>query len=44
MAHNHRVDLLDGLVADAGFEVSGQGEVRPWLSHVRATPGRSVPR
>lgn len=23
-------DLLEGLIADAGFEVSGQGEVRPW--------------
>ncbi|MHC3470108.1 class I SAM-dependent methyltransferase [Streptomyces sp. 7R007] len=35
MAH-HRVDLLDTLVADAGFEVSGTGDVRPWLSYVRA--------
>ncbi|RPF36918.1 class I SAM-dependent methyltransferase [Streptomyces sp. TLI_185] len=39
MAHN-RVDLLDGLIADAGFEVSGQGEVRPWLTYVRATRRR----
>ncbi|MGJ5756328.1 methyltransferase family protein [Streptomyces puniciscabiei] len=30
MAH-HRVDLLDGLIVDAGFEVSGHGDVRPWL-------------
>ncbi|MFD1658406.1 class I SAM-dependent methyltransferase [Streptomyces caeni] len=30
MAHN-RVDLLDGLVRDAGFEVRGGGDVRPWL-------------
>ncbi|MFE0516213.1 class I SAM-dependent methyltransferase [Streptomyces sp. NPDC058964] len=35
MAHN-RVDLLDGLVTDAGFEVSGHGDVRPWLYCVRA--------
>lgn len=35
MAHN-RVDVLDGLVADAGFEVSGHGDVRPWLYYVQA--------
>ncbi|MDV9170848.1 methyltransferase domain-containing protein [Streptomyces sp. W16] len=39
MAHN-RVDLLDGLVADAGFEVGGHGDVRPWLYYVRATRTR----
>ncbi|MEU1198258.1 methyltransferase domain-containing protein [Streptomyces sp. NPDC005813] len=39
MAHN-RVDLLDGLVADAGFDVRGSGDVRPWLCYVRA--GRPV--
>lgn len=35
MAHN-RVDLLEGLVAGAGFEVRGQGEVKPWLYYVQA--------
>jgi ubiquinone/menaquinone biosynthesis C-methylase UbiE len=35
MAHN-RVDLLDGLIADAGFEVRGSGDVRPWLCYVQA--------
>ncbi|GAA2518879.1 class I SAM-dependent methyltransferase [Streptomyces longisporus] len=35
MAHN-RVDLLEGLIADAGLEVTGQGEVRPWLCYVQA--------
>ncbi|MFD4878975.1 hypothetical protein ACFWOB_37210 [Streptomyces sp. NPDC058420] len=35
MAHN-RVDLLGGLVADAGFEVGVHGDVRLWLSYVRA--------
>ncbi|MBN0048440.1 hypothetical protein JS756_30930 [Streptomyces actuosus] len=38
-AHN-RVDLLGGLVAGAGFDVGGQGDVRPWLSYVRATRPR----
>ncbi|MFC9281761.1 hypothetical protein [Streptomyces collinus] len=31
-----RVDVLAGLVADAGFEVSGHGDVRPWLYYVQA--------
>ncbi|MGW5664020.1 class I SAM-dependent methyltransferase [Streptomyces sp. NPDC003758] len=35
MAHN-RVDLLDGLIRDAGFEVRGGGDVRPWLTYVQA--------
>lgn len=35
MAYN-RVDLLDGLVTDAGFEVEGSGDVRPWLRYVQA--------
>ncbi|ALV30926.1 methyltransferase domain-containing protein [Streptomyces sp. CdTB01] len=35
MAHN-RVELLEGLITDAGFEVSGRGEVRPWLWYVQA--------
>ncbi|MEU6091375.1 methyltransferase domain-containing protein [Streptomyces sp. NPDC047085] len=35
MAH-HQVDLLDDLIADAGFEVSGHGDVRPWLYYVQA--------
>lgn len=35
MAHN-RVDLLEGLITDAGLEVTGQGEVRPWLCYVQA--------
>ncbi|MEV8547805.1 methyltransferase domain-containing protein [Streptomyces sp. NPDC051572] len=39
MAHN-RVDLLGGLIADAGFEVGGHGDVRPWLSYVQATRAR----
>lgn len=33
---DYRVDLLDGLIADAGFEVRGRGEVRPWLRYVQA--------
>ncbi|MFD4605423.1 class I SAM-dependent methyltransferase [Streptomyces sp. NPDC058464] len=32
----YRVDLLDRLVADAGFEVRGRGDVRPWLRYVQA--------
>lgn len=32
---DYRVDLLDGLVADAGFEVRGRGDVRPWLRYVQ---------
>ncbi|MHB9859891.1 class I SAM-dependent methyltransferase [Streptomyces sp. YIM S03343] len=39
MAHN-RVDLLGGLIADAGFEVGGHGDVRPWLFYVQATRAR----
>jgi hypothetical protein len=35
MAH-HRVDLLDDLIVDAEFEVSGHGDVRPWLYYVQA--------
>ncbi|MGW2749087.1 class I SAM-dependent methyltransferase [Streptomyces sp. NPDC001450] len=35
MAHN-RVDLLDALITDAGFEVTGHGDVRPWLYYVQA--------
>ncbi|MFD8388679.1 class I SAM-dependent methyltransferase [Streptomyces sp. NPDC059680] len=35
MAHN-RVDLLDTLVTDAGFELLGHGDLRPWLSYVQA--------
>jgi len=35
MSHN-RVDLLDGLVAGAGLEVRGSGDVRPWLTYVQA--------
>ncbi|MEV6056520.1 methyltransferase domain-containing protein [Streptomyces sp. NPDC052107] len=35
MAH-HRVDLLDALVTDAGFELTGRGDLRPWLSYVQA--------
>ncbi|MER5755180.1 methyltransferase domain-containing protein [Streptomyces sp. NPDC002088] len=31
----YRVDLPDGLVADAGFEVRGRGDVRPWLRYVQ---------
>ncbi|MGV4983195.1 hypothetical protein ACVB8X_01360 [Streptomyces sp. NRAIS4] len=34
MAHN-RVDLLDGLVTDAGFELGRRGDVRPWLVYVQ---------
>ncbi|MEV5878285.1 methyltransferase domain-containing protein [Streptomyces sp. NPDC052101] len=34
MAHN-RVDLLETLVGDAGFELSGRGDVRPWLTCVQ---------
>ncbi|WP_405639426.1 class I SAM-dependent methyltransferase [Streptomyces sp. NBC_00019] len=32
---DYRVDLLDGLIADAGFEVRGCGDVRPWLRYVQ---------
>ncbi|MFF7971159.1 methyltransferase domain-containing protein [Streptomyces sp. NPDC007905] len=39
MAHN-RVDVLDGLITDAGFEVSGHGDVRPWLYYVQARRAR----
>ncbi|MGY6023474.1 class I SAM-dependent methyltransferase [Streptomyces spinosirectus] len=39
MAHN-RVDLLEGSIADAGFEVRGRGDVRPWLYYVQATRRR----
>jgi ubiquinone/menaquinone biosynthesis C-methylase UbiE len=39
MAHN-RVDLLEGFIADAGFEVRGRGDVRPWLYYVQATRTR----
>ncbi|MFI6658776.1 class I SAM-dependent methyltransferase [Streptomyces sp. NPDC050523] len=39
MAHN-RVDLLEGFIADAGFEVRGRGDVRPWLYYVQATRRR----
>ncbi|WP_406129440.1 class I SAM-dependent methyltransferase [Streptomyces sp. NBC_00989] len=39
MAHN-RVDLLDGLIAGAGFEVGEHGDVRPWLYNVQATRTR----
>ncbi|MDH6222010.1 hypothetical protein M2283_009357 [Streptomyces pseudovenezuelae] len=39
MGH-HRVDLLDGLIADAGFEVGRHGDVRPWLYYVQATRPR----
>ncbi len=39
MAHN-RVDVLDGLIEDAGFEVNGHGDVRPWLYYVQATRTR----
>jgi SAM-dependent methyltransferase len=39
MAHN-RVDLLDGFITDAGFEVRGRGDVRPWLYYVQATRPR----
>jgi ubiquinone/menaquinone biosynthesis C-methylase UbiE len=46
MAHN-RVDLLDGFIRNAGFEVRGHGDVRPWLTYVQATRptagGDSVP-
>jgi ubiquinone/menaquinone biosynthesis C-methylase UbiE len=41
MSHN-RVDLLDGLVTDAGFEVRGSGDVRPWLTYVQAV--RPMPK
>ncbi|HET6355432.1 class I SAM-dependent methyltransferase [Streptomyces sp.] len=36
MEHNP-VDLLDGLAADAGFEVRARGDVRPHLRYVQAT-------
>lgn len=39
MAHN-RVDLLGGLIAEAGFEVVEHGDVRPWLFYVQATRTR----
>lgn len=32
---DYRVDLLDGLVTEAGFEVRGRGDVRPWLRYVQ---------
>jgi ubiquinone/menaquinone biosynthesis C-methylase UbiE len=35
MEHNP-VHLLDGLAADAGFEVRARGDVRPWLRYVQA--------
>ena len=41
MAHN-RVDLLDGLIRDAGFEVRNGGNVRPWLTYVQAVRPDSV--
>ncbi|MFI1164625.1 class I SAM-dependent methyltransferase [Streptomyces sp. NPDC020801] len=43
MAHN-RVDLLDGLIRDAGFEVRGGGDVRPWLTYVQAVRPAAVER
>jgi ubiquinone/menaquinone biosynthesis C-methylase UbiE len=36
MAHNP-VNLLDGLVTGAGFEVRGSGDTGPWLTDVHAT-------
>ncbi|WP_306187272.1 MULTISPECIES: class I SAM-dependent methyltransferase [unclassified Streptomyces] len=43
MSHN-RVDLLDGLITDAGFAVRGSGDVRPWLCFVQAVrPGAADP-
>ncbi|MER6980309.1 class I SAM-dependent methyltransferase [Streptomyces carpinensis] len=39
MAYN-RADLLGGLVADAGCEVRGSGDLRPWLCYVQATRAR----
>lgn len=36
MEHNS-VDLLDGLAAEAGFEVQARGDVRPHLRYVQAT-------
>lgn len=36
MEHNP-VDLLDNLAAEAGFEVHGHGDVRPWLRYVQAS-------
>ncbi|MEU4496417.1 methyltransferase domain-containing protein [Streptomyces sp. NPDC023998] len=36
MEHNP-VDLLDGLAAEAGFEVRARGDVRPHLRYVQAT-------
>ncbi|MEV0905451.1 hypothetical protein [Streptomyces hokutonensis] len=35
MSHN-RVNLLDELIGDAGFEVRGSGDMRPWLTYVQA--------
>ncbi|MGP4086074.1 class I SAM-dependent methyltransferase [Streptomyces sp. KR55] len=32
---DYRVDLLDGLIAGAGFDVRGRGDVRPWLRYVQ---------
>ncbi|MGW1621184.1 class I SAM-dependent methyltransferase [Streptomyces sp. NPDC002172] len=39
MSHN-RVDLLGDLVTDAGFEIHGHGDVRPWLTYVQAARTR----
>ncbi|MFJ8196811.1 class I SAM-dependent methyltransferase [Streptomyces sp. NPDC096152] len=35
MAH-HRVDLLERLVEDQGFDVRASGDVHPWLRYVQA--------
>ncbi|MFF4507484.1 class I SAM-dependent methyltransferase [Streptomyces sp. NPDC001401] len=43
MSHN-RIDLLDGLITDAGFEVAGHGDVRPWLYYVQAMRTHPRPR
>ncbi|WP_328551856.1 class I SAM-dependent methyltransferase [Streptomyces sp. NBC_00358] len=46
MSHN-RTDLLDGIVAGAGFEIRGTGDVRPWLTYVQGARPMSeepVPR
>lgn len=32
---DYRVDLLDRLIADAGFEVRGREDVRPWLRYMQ---------
>jgi ubiquinone/menaquinone biosynthesis C-methylase UbiE len=43
MEHNP-VDLLDGLVGEAGFTVQGRGDVPPWLHYVQASrPGAAAP-